>query len=204
MADLLTICIHTICFSYGLPYIARTPAMFLLAFFVFLRCSEFTATTSLRPKPSRLHCPPLQVYRRHHDLPLKTNQNKRIRPAETSLLLQIPIGAESFQSLDKLLVDQKISKRYFDGTFIHLRVRSSGHLFLVPKSPPPSPFFVRYTVSPIHYSGHSFRIGAATLASCNGVPEHLIQILGCWSSQTNHRYIRSDLKGLLSTQAILL
>ena len=37
-------------------------------------------------------------------------------------------------------------------------------------------------LSPIHYSGHSFRIGAATSASRNGVPEHLIQILGRWSS----------------------
>ena len=46
--------------------------------------------------------------------------------------------------------------------------------------------------------------GAATSASRNDVPEHLIQILGRWSSQAHHRYIRSDLKDLRSVQSILL
>ncbi|CAK6967121.1 serine/arginine repetitive matrix protein 1-like [Scomber scombrus] len=45
--------------------------------------------------------------------------------------------------------------------------------------------------------------GAATSASCNGVPEHFIQIMGRWASLTYHRYIRSDLNDLRSAQARL-
>ena len=33
-----------------------------------------------------------------------------------------------------------------------------------------------------NFSSHSFRIGAATVAGCNGIPDHLIQELGRWKS----------------------
>ena len=41
------------------------------------------------------------------------------------------------------------------------------------------------------YSGHSFRIGAATSAAAAGVPTHLIQTMGRWSSDAYRTYIRS-------------
>ena len=41
-----------------------------------------------------------------------------------------------------------------------------------------------------HYSSHSFRIGAATTAANRGVPHHLIQKWGRWSSDAYKRYIR--------------
>ena len=40
------------------------------------------------------------------------------------------------------------------------------------------------------YSGHSFRIGAATAASQAGIPDSVIQALGRWSSSAFLRYIR--------------
>lgn len=40
-----------------------------------------------------------------------------------------------------------------------------------------------------HYSGHSFRIGAASTAAKAGLPAYLIQILGRWSSTAYQRYI---------------
>ncbi|CAF4192315.1 unnamed protein product, partial [Rotaria sordida] len=40
------------------------------------------------------------------------------------------------------------------------------------------------------YSGHSLRVGAATSAAAAGVPDHLIQTLGRWSSLSYLRYIR--------------
>ncbi|KAM9345484.1 N-acetylglucosamine-1-phosphodiester alpha-N-acetylglucosaminidase-like [Symphorus nematophorus] len=46
-------------------------------------------------------------------------------------------------------------------------------------------------------------IRASTSASRNGIPEHRIQIMGCWSSQAYHRYICSELKDLRSAQSHL-
>ena len=41
------------------------------------------------------------------------------------------------------------------------------------------------------YSGHSFRVGAATAASQAGIPDSTIQALGRWSSPAFLRYIRT-------------
>jgi hypothetical protein len=49
---------------------------------------------------------------------------------------------------------------------------------------------VRLGISPISYSGHSLRIGAATSAAAVGIPDHLIKVLGRWSSLSYCRYIR--------------
>ena len=46
-------------------------------------------------------------------------------------------------------------------------------------------------VDPSHYSGHSFRIGAATTAASRGISDTTIQILGRWSSDSYTRYIRT-------------
>ena len=55
---------------------------------------------------------------------------------------------------------------------------------------------------PGNFSSHSFRIGAATVAARNGVPDHLIQALGRWSSSTYQLYIRTPSESLaaLSTK----
>ncbi|XP_048254616.1 uncharacterized protein LOC125381595 [Haliotis rufescens] len=42
------------------------------------------------------------------------------------------------------------------------------------------------------YNGHSFRIGAATSAASKGVPDHMIQTLGRWTSACYTRYIRTS------------
>ena len=51
---------------------------------------------------------------------------------------------------------------------------------------------LRLGIDSTSYSGHSMRVGAATSAAAAGVPDHLIQALGRWSSLSYLRYIRID------------
>ena len=57
------------------------------------------------------------------------------------------------------------------------------------------------------YSGHSFRIGAATTAALAGVEDHTIQTMGRWHSSAYLLYIRlppeslADISGRLAAQS---
>ncbi|XP_065195660.1 uncharacterized protein LOC135827065 [Sycon ciliatum] len=53
------------------------------------------------------------------------------------------------------------------------------------------------------YSGHSFRIGAATTAVANGVPLWKIRAMGRWQRDCVLRYIRTDPSDLLSVSRAL-
>ena len=48
------------------------------------------------------------------------------------------------------------------------------------------------------YSGHSFRIGAATTAAAAGVPDHVIKMLGRWESSAYQLYVRTPRQTLAS------
>ena len=55
-----------------------------------------------------------------------------------------------------------------------------------------------------NYSGHSFRIGAATTAAAVGVPEATIKMLGRWESAAYLRYIRTPREQLIPISSTLL
>jgi len=49
-----------------------------------------------------------------------------------------------------------------------------------------------------NFSSDSFRIGAATVAARQGIPDHLIQELGRWSSNAYRLYIWTPSEALAS------
>ena len=83
--------------------------------------------------------------------------------------------------------------------FLALRGSSEGPLFTFSDGRPLSQQQLWSTVQSIlhsagytgSYSGHSFRIGAATTAAARGVPDHLIKTLGWWSSDAYQIYIHT-------------
>lgn len=56
---------------------------------------------------------------------------------------------------------------------------------------------------PGNFSSHSFRIGAATVAVRNGIPDHVIQKLGRWTSNANQMYIRTPSETLANFSPVL-
>lgn len=85
-------------------------------------------------------------------------------------------------------------------SYLHLRGPTPGPLFRWTTG---SPLTAREVNTHLHsilsragihgnYSSHSFRIGAATAAAAAGIPDHLIKVMGRWSSTAYQRYIRSS------------
>ena len=56
---------------------------------------------------------------------------------------------------------------------------------------------------PGNFSSRSFRIGAAKVAARRGIPDHLIQALGRWSSDACKSYIRTPSETLASLSSRL-
>lgn len=95
--------------------------------------------------------------------------------------------------------------------YLEVRGDSPGPLFLLKSGSPLSRTLVtnwlrdilKLANIPGNYSSHSFRIGAATVAARNGVPDHLIQTLGLWSSNAFQGYIRTPISALASASTKL-
>ena len=88
--------------------------------------------------------------------------------------------------------------------YLALRRDAPGPLFLLQNGQPLSrnilTDWLRQIMAsarvPGNFSSHSFRIGAATVAARNGVPDHLIQSMGRWSSNAYQLYIRTPAEAL--------
>ena len=96
-------------------------------------------------------------------------------------------------------------------TYLAVRGIQSGPLFCLPNSQPLTQAkfaaLLKHSLAAAgidctRYSGHSFRIGAATTAAARGIPDSTIQTLGRWASDCFRRYIRlppEELAGVSQT-----
>ena len=169
-----------------------------LGFFGFMRAGEFTCTTTadhtLRTSDisidSREDPQVLTVLLRHS----KTD------PFGAGVHLHLGRTGETLCPVSAML------------GYLAMRPGSLGPLFIFENGTPLSKtLLIRYLrdalqkagVSTDNYTGHSFRIGAASAAAQAGLSDSLIQSLGRWKSSAFTTYIRTPVEQLVSVSARL-
>ena len=98
------------------------------------------------------------------------------------------------------------------GNYLSRRGSTPGPLFLFSNGRPLTRQQLSSSVQAIlhaagysgSYSGHSFRIGAATTAAARGVLDHLIKTLGRWSSDAYQVYIRTPVSSIIHVSSQLV
>lgn len=171
-----------------------------LAYFGFLRSSEFTVP-NLASYSQEVHLSLAGIAIDSHVAPtclrisLKASKTD---PFRKGCFIHIGKGSYPLCAIQSLVA------------YLAIRGNRDGPLFLFQDGRPLSRAsltdWLRKTLClagiPGTFSSHSFRIGAATVAARNGVPDHLIQALGRWSSSAYQLYIRTPSESLarLSSQ----
>ena len=173
-------------------------AAFTLAFYGFLRCSEFTypGVHTFRPRfdlsTECVSFHPSLASPQHIIVTLKSSKTDSFRAGQSLLIARADTPVCAVAAM----------QHYFQST-----------------SPCPGPLFsfqsgrlltrsavicllrdaARHARLPYHsLKGHSFRIGAASTAAAAGLPDWLIKVLGRWSSDCYQLYIRTPQQVLLS------
>ena len=172
-------------------------AAFTLAFFGFLRSSEF--------------CAPAQGY---FD-PQRTLLVKNVQLVDNMVVLYIKVSKvdpfQQGQSIQLAATNQSLCPyrairnhlsncrdtngplfKFHDNTYLTRKSLTSILQELLPQSSNNS-----------RYTSHSFRVGAATTAAAVNTPEWLIKVLGRWSSDCYQTYIRTPLETIASVPSIL-
>ena len=174
-----------------------------LAFFSFLRVSEFISYPPSPFDPAR-HLAPTDV----EFLPGEPSPGlrPRIKFSKTD-----PVGAGHFLYIG--VTGTNLCPVLALRSYLAYRGSLAGPLFVWADRSPLTADQVNHYLRVIlsragvsgPFSSQSFRIGAATSAAAAGLPDHLIQTLGRWtsSSQTYRRYIRTAPDAFLSVAPLL-
>ena len=165
-----------------------------LAYFGFLRSAEFTVPNLASYVPA-LHLGLADVAVNSHSSPsclrLRIKASKT-DPFRKGCFLHIGKGESPLCAIHSLLA------------YLSLRGDAPGPLFLFRDGRPLSRALLTSWLRGIlstagiqgNFSSHSFRIGAATVAARNGIPDHQIQALGRWTSSAYLLYIRTPAESL--------
>jgi hypothetical protein len=168
--------------------------VFLVAFFAFLRCGEYTSPT-LQFNP--------QVGLTRQDVWPQQQPG-----ASTAFCLRLKASKTDIMRKGIILLLHKTNNSLCPVSAIaaYTAIRDPLHgspdapFFMLPSLQPLTrgqfTYYLDSVLSILHLPisvlrPHSFRIGAATTAAAAGVPDHLLKTLGRWSSDCYQRYIHT-------------
>ena len=161
----------------------------MLGYFGFLRSAEFTVPNLASFSPA-IHLSVADIAMDSHQSP--TCLHVRIKASKTDPFRQgchihIGLGRAPLCAVHAFLA------------YLSVQGNVPGPLFLLANGQPLSRAILTDWLRQIfstagiegNFSSHSFRIGAATVAARNGIPDHLIQALGRWTSNAYQLCIRT-------------
>jgi hypothetical protein len=177
------------------PYLdCLMEAACLLAFFAFLRCGELTTSSSSFSPDINLCLEDIQLVYQHETatefyIYIKVSKTDPFRQGCRVHIFRHSTAICPIQAMVRYLTVRK-----------PLSADSLSPLFLLPDYSPLSRksflhmldiIMCRLGFNSKLFTGHSFRIGAATSAAKAHVPDHLIQSMGRWKSSCYKTYIRT-------------
>ena len=170
-----------------------------LGFFGFLRAGEFTVNCAFDPS-IHLTVQDLQVDAEVNPSSLRVRiKSSKTDPFRPGCVIYLGRGQAPLCPISAILA------------YLHRRGPLSGPLFIDTHGQPLTrsrlSSFVQSVLQgagiPGQFSGHSFRIGAATTATQCSIPDHLIKTMGRWSSDAYQLYVRTPADSVLEVSGRL-
>ena len=166
----------------------------MLGYFGFLHAAEFTVPNLASFSPAiHLSVADIAVDSRQSPTCLRVSiKASKTDPFRQGCHIYIGLGRAPLCAVNTLLA------------YLSVRGNVPGPLFLLANGEPLSRSILTdwlrqiFTTAGIagNFSSHSFRIGAATVAAHSGIPDHLIQALGRWTSNAYQLYNRTPSEAL--------
>lgn len=166
-------------------------SVFTIAFWGFLRCSEFTSPATFDPD-SNLTIEDIIWSPDHSSFDLRLKKSKS-DPFRQGVVLQ-------FYPMDKTVCPVAKLKTYLDLCYPNHPPPRNNPVFMMDGKALSRDKFIpllkttlrRAGFEPGNFNGHSFRKGGASTAARSGVQDHMLQVLGRWNSDAYLRYIQTD------------
>lgn len=169
----------------------------VVAFFGFLRCGEFTIKNTF-DSSVHLCVNDLSIFQDYAVLTLKTSKTDPFRKGVSIKLFKTDQPVCPYNvCCQYMAARQRLNPSPLEPLFIHKdgNPLSRGSFLAMFKH-----HLKCIDVNPNMYNGHSFRIGAATSAAAAKIEDHLIKVLGRWSSDAYCRYIKIPQASVMDAQ----
>ncbi|XP_073726171.1 uncharacterized protein [Misgurnus anguillicaudatus] len=179
--DILNKCIRTLRTGYQpLNTVQTLDAMFILAFFGFLRCSELAITSKFNPRNNPTISALSVLEGETISFLIKQSKTDQTKKGHFIYIFNLPSPIHPYQSVRAYLQWRSFQAKC-----------PAEPLFIDKLNKPVTRFWFQKHLKSVlqqsgfpteHFSSHSFRIGAATTAAPKGLSQQQIQALGRWSS----------------------